>query len=126
MKMNRFNITEVRAILIFLVLNFIGLGIILSLQNYYFGIAQDQRQEQIGLTSVIHKSDASIANKTDTLINNHIQQDVEIHTRQAEIVKHQADILHSLSSLNQTIIQYTHQHAVIQATIDKLLNVTRS
>lgn len=102
-KVNVQKITETKMIMIFLVVNLIAIGIILSVQNYYFQVSQDQRIKLVDLTNAIHKSDELTANKTDSLILAHVQQDHEIHIRQAAILKNQQKLLSSSNFTNTTL-----------------------
>lgn len=97
--MDRFKITEVRAILIFLVINFITLSIIFGTLNYDAQRSLEQRNTLVDLANEIHQSDIKNGNTTNKLIGEHINQDKDIHIRQTTIIENQKIIVQTLEAL---------------------------
>lgn len=140
-RLSKFKVSELNIIFIFLVINFVTLGIVIAIINYNFQLAQDQRVQTLALTKAIHESDQITANKTDNLINSHISQDHEIHDRQVAIITNQERILNSSNSTNKTLslIQNASDQVAsivarqknntqvlfnLKQEVDKLLNAT--
>lgn len=122
--MDRFKITEVRAILIFLVINFITLAVIIGIQNYYFQIATDQRDQLYGLAKTIHDSDINNDNQTKTLVNSVLSGVKNL----AEENRNASKITQDLILENQGIIKNTTETNlkntfINKANIEKTLNI---
>lgn len=101
--MNRFKVTEVNAILIFLIVNFVTLGFVIAIINYNSQVANQQREQTLELAAAIHKSESIISNKTDSLIMEHVKQDSLIHKQQSAILKNQAMILNTSQQNNRNL-----------------------
>jgi len=99
--MNRFNITEVRAILIFLALNFVTLGIVLAVINYNFQASTEQRNELVDLTKTIHNHEAANVKATQELVDRTLQGVIKIIQNQ----KNDSKVVTDLLLTNQEVIR---------------------
>lgn len=121
-RLSRFRLSELNIILIFMVINFVTLGIVIAIINYNFQLAQDQRVQTLALTKAIHDSDQVTSNKTDSLINTHIHQDKEIHDRQTAIIKNQEKIINSTNATDADLRMIRHASDQVDSIVAKQNN----
>lgn len=124
MDLSKFHLSTANTLLAFLVVIFITLAINIGYVNYTFQVASQQRDQFLELSNAIHQSEQITANKTDNLILNHVNQDHEIHARQAIILKNQEKILNSSVTTKQDLDMIRHASDQVDSIVARQKNNT--
>lgn len=89
--------------MVFLIINFITLGIIAGLQNYNFQVATQQRDQQDILSRAIYK-----------ILNISASQDQQVVHRQTDLLNNQEFILKTLKKLsNSSMEDQAEDHEIV-------------
>ncbi len=125
MKLQRFALSQSTVNMILAVITLVTLSIVIVMINYNFQVAEQSRQQLLQLTIAIHNSDLLTANKTDALINAHIQQDQDIHGRQETLIKNQLQIINNTNAAAISLEIIRHASDQVDAIVARQKNNTQ-